>query len=531
MKLFVSALLLPISLMAANSSPLQIGIIQEWDNIHPVSYQTAATESILQFMFRDVVYRDASGKILPNLSTSIPKLKNKQATWTLNEEAKWSDGKPITCADWYLGWQVGLSDNVSKTEKNIYSKIAKMEWDVKTPKKCVVTYATDEWTFDRDLPPVLPSHLEKAIFETQNTKVGTYEQSSNYIKNPTLKGLYSGPYQVVEYKIGSHIIFEENPFFFGKKPTIKKIILKHVASTSTLKSYLMSKEIGGISAVGFPPDLALDFAADSSLKDFTVHFNNGPIFQGLFINNEDALLKNLYIREALAYAINKKELTKAFLGGKLNPAETIVSENDSAFVAKPASYDPKKSESLLEQNGWVKDASGIRKKNGKPLEIEFKTSAGIKLYETLQVSICDYFKRVGVLCKIKNEPPRILLGDSVPKGNFQIALFGNTTYPDTSLKGLYHSSDIPSDKNAWAGGNVLRFKSKEMDALLEKYDKEWSQNKRAQMLKQIDSILIAQKAVIPIYHRREAIVLPKALSGVEQSATGTGMAKPENWKL
>jgi len=70
-----------------------------------------------------------------------------------------------------------------------------------------------------------------------------------------------------------------------------------------------------------------------------------------------------------------------------------------------------------------------------------------------------------------------------------------------------------------------------MDALLEKYDKEWSQSKRAQMLKKIDEILFTQKAVIPIYHRREALVLPKALSGVEQSATGTGMAKPENWKL
>lgn len=529
MKLF-ALLLFPLSVFASNST-LQIGIIQEWDNIHPVSYQTAATESILQFMYRDVVYRDASGKILPNLAVSIPKLKNKQATWTFNDQAKWSDGTAITCADWHLGWQVGLSDNVSKTEKNIYSKIANITWDAKTPKKCVVTYATDEWTFDRDLPPVLPSHIEKTIFATQNSKVGSYEQSSNYIKNPTLKGLYSGPYQVVEYKIGSHIIFEENPFFFGKKPVIKKIILKHVSSTSTLKSYLLSKEINGISAVGFPPDLALDFAADASLKDFNVHFNNGPIFQGLFLNNEDELLKNIYIREALTYAINKKELTKAFLGGKLNPAETIISENDSAFSQKQAAYDPKKADAILEKNGWVKDASGIRKKNGKPLEIEFKTSAGIKLYETLQVSICDHFKRVGVLCKIKNEPPRILLGDSVPKGNFQIALFGNTTYPDTSLKGLYHSQDIPSDKNAWAGGNVLRFQSKEMDALLEKYDKEWSQSKRAQMLKKIDEILISQKAVIPIYHRREALVLPKALSGVEQSATGTGMAKPENWKL
>lgn len=530
MKSLWLSLLLPLNLWAANE-PLQIGIVQEWDTLNPISYQTAATESILQFMFRDVVYRDASGKILPQLALNIPKLKNKQAVWTLHENAKWSDGAPITCADWKLGWQVGSNDYVSKTEKNIYSKITNIEFDPKLPKKCKLTYTTDDWTYDRDLPPLLPSHLEKKIFETQNHKIGSYEQASLYVKNPTLKGLYSGPYQVVEYKIGSHIIFEANPYFYGKKPVIKKIILKHVASTSTLKSYLLSKEISGISAVGFPPDLAIDFAVDPVLKDYKVHFNNGPIFQGIFINNEDELLKNKYLREAIALSINKKELTKAFLGGKLNPAETIISENDLAFSQKVAIYNPKKAEELLDQNGWIKDATGLRKKNDKLLEIEFKTSAGIKLYETLQVAICDYFKKVGISCKIKNEPPRVLLGDSVPKGHFQIALFGNTTYPDTSLKGLYHSEDIPTEKNAWAGGNVLRFKSKDMDQLLQSYDKEWSSSKRIKLLKKIDEILILQKAVIPIYHRREALVLPKSLTGVEQSATGTGMAKPENWTI
>lgn len=528
---FLALVLFSICSWATQQASLQIGIVQEWDTVHPVSYQTAATESLLQFMFRDIVYREASGKIQPNLAIAIPKLKNKKATWELHSQAKWSDGTPITCADWQLGWQVGLSDNVSKTEKNIYTKIMQIDFDPKKPKICHVTYATDDWTYDRDLPPLLPSHLEKNIFATQNTKIGSYEQSSNYIKNPTLKGLYSGPYQVTEYKIGSHIIFEENPYFFGKKPAIKKIIFKHVSNSATLKSYLLSGEISGISAVGFPPDLALEFSQDASLKGFAVHFNAGPIFQGIFINNEDALLKNLYMREALTYAINKKELTKAFLGGKLNPAETIISENDSAFVIKKETYNPRKAEELLDKNGWVEDASGIRKKAGHPLEIEFKTSAGIKLYENLQLAICEQFKKIGALCKVKNEPPRVLLGESVPQSNYQIALFGNSTYPDTSLKGLYHSADIPTKKNAWAGGNVLRFQSKQMDQLLEGYDKTASPTKRRSLLQKIDEILLMEKALIPIYHRREAMVLPKSLMGVEPSATGTGIAKPENWRM
>jgi len=531
-----------LSGFAADS--INIAVVQEWDVFHPVTVQTSASESFMHFLFRDMIYRDENGQVHADLAVEVPNFKNKLikiitqnnkqfilANWEIKKNAVWSDGKPIICNDWILGWKVGLSEKVAKTEINIYTKISKIENDAKNPKKCKVTYSDASWTYDRDLPPLLPSHLESEIFQNKNNKQGEYEQHSNYVSQPTKQGLYSGPYKISEIKIGSHFILTENAFFWGKKPTIKKIIVKHIPNTSTLRSYILSNEINSIASVGFSPDLALQFDQDKSLKNYKVHFKNAPLFQAIFFNNEDPILSNKNVRKALAWAINKKNITDTFLLGKLNPAETIMSEADPAFVHRKASYNVDKANRILDAEGWIKNASGIREKNGVRLEVVFKTSAGIKLYENIQLVICDDFKKIGVVCRIKNEPPRMLLSTTIPRGDFQIAMFGQNTYPDTSLKGLYSSLEIPYQKNNWTGGNIIRMKNEQLDKLLNKYDNEWDSKKRIQLIQKIENIIFDDAVIVPIYHRREAFLSPRLMSGIQSGLKGTAIVFPEFWKM
>lgn len=526
------------------AEPIKIGIVQEWDVFHPVITQTSAVESFLHFLFRDMTYRDDKGTVKADLAVAIPSLKNKTAqiiqngrskkviaVWEIKKNAVWSDNTPITCADWELGWRVGLSPFVSKTEQNIYSKIEKISFDKRNAKKCTVTYIDDSWTFDRDLPPLLPAHIEKSIFDSKNSKAGEYEKSSMYTVNPVYKGLYSGPYQITEIKIGSHVILEENPFFWGFKPTIKKIIIKLTPNTTTLKSYLLSHDLNAVASIGFPPDLATQFESDLSLKDYTVHFKNAPLFQALFFNTQDTILASKNIRKAIALAIDKKTISETFLSGKLNPAETIISESDPAFVHRGSTYNIKDAEAILDLEGWRKDKDGIRRKNNKTLELIFKVSAGIKLYENIQLYICDSLKKIGVLCIIKNEPPRLLLGTTIQKGDFQLAMFGQNTYPDTSLKGLYSASEIPTEKNSWTGGNIIRYSNPKLDQLLLTYDKEWSFKKRILIMKKIENIIFENSVIVPLYHRREAFVAPRLMSGIQAGLKGTAIVFPEYWKM
>lgn len=515
----------------ADEIPLKIAVVQEFGQLNPITINLASTESFLHFVLRGMTVQDDKGTVIADLAEKVPTLKDKKAIWTIKEKAKWSDGKPVTCQDWWLGWQVGLSANTMTQEKTLYTKIEKIEWAESTPKKCTVTYTTNSWAFDRDLPYPIPYHIENSVFEKWKNQKEAYDQNSIYVTAPTTAGLYNGPYVVDEFKLGSHFILKPNPHFFGEPAKISKVMVQHVGESNALQAHLKTKSINMISAVGFPPDLAFSMAENSKTDSYQVFFQDSPIFQGLFLNHESPLLSEFAVRKALSLAIDKKKLTDAFFSSKLLPAETFIPPNFKEFVAHPASFNKKDAQKILDQAGWKVSDKKYRTKNGKELIIDFKTSSGIKILETIQVFICNEFAQIQVGCAIKNQPPRILLGDTISKGEFEMAMFGNSVLPDTSLSSLFSSKEIPTKENSWAGGNNLRWKSSKADQLLIKFDQENSKAKRSLILRSLEKEVLDQVAFIPVYHRREATVIPKNLVGLNYLGKGTAFMFPEKWML
>lgn len=528
----------------AEEIPLRIAVIQEFGQFNPITLNLASTEAFLHFVMREMTTRSANGKLIPDLAEKIPSLENKlakilttngvkkiKATWTIQKNAKWSDGTPVTCHDWWLGWQAGLSKNTMVTDKGMYSKIKNIEWILKEPKKCNVSYSTASWTFDRDLPYPIPFHLENEPFTKWKNQKEAYDQNTNYVVNPIRTGLYNGPFQVQEFKLGSHFILVPNPHFYGSKAKVSKILVKHIGESNAILASLKTKAINMVSAVGFPPDLALSYAETEAQEPYRVFFQDSPVFQGLFINHEDEFLADANVRKALSLAIDKKKLTDAFFNSKITPAETFIPPTADEFKSRPAVYDVEKAKKLLDEAGWKISDKNNRVKNSKELVIDFKTSAGIKILETIQVYICNEFAKIQVGCSIKNQPPRVLLGDTITKGSFSLAMFGNSILPDTSLTSLFSSKEIPTKENSWAGGNNIRWKSVKMDQFLKDYEQENNPKKRGAILAKMESEILEQTALIPVYHRKEAAVLPDNLDGFTYLSKGTSFAFPEKWSV
>ena len=531
----------------AEEIPLRIAVIQEFGQFNPITVNLASTEAFMHFVMRELTTRSINGKVIPDLAEKIPSLENKlakiittneikkinkiQATWYLHKQAKWSDGKPITCQDWWMGWQAGLSGNTMVRDKGMYNKIEKIEWKEADSKKCLVTYANANWTFDRDLPYPLPYHLENQVFTKWKNQKEAYDQNSFFVTKPAQAGLYSGPYQVQEFKLGSHFVLIPNPYFYGDKPKIKKIMVMHIGESNAILANLKTKAINMVSAVGFPPDLALTYSETDSQEPYQVYFQDSPVFQGLFLNHENEFLSDLKVRKALALAIDKKNLAAAFFNSKLKPAETFLPPTATEYKEYAATYNPTEAKKLLEEAGWETLTKDIRSKNGKQLIIDFKTSAGIKILETIQVYICNEFAKIQVGCVIKNQPPRILLGDTITKGEFALAMYGNSILPDTSLTSLFSAKEIPSKENSWAGGNNIRWKSEKMDQLLAAFDQENNSKKRSQILMKIEEEILKQTAFIPIYHRKEAVIIPDNLKDFTYLSKGTSFSFPEKWNF
>ena len=529
-----------------NERTLKIGIVQEWTHFNPINYNLASNQALLHFFTRNFTYQAASGTPIADLVSEIPSIENKGlkiieskgskravATWKIKKEAKWGDGISVSCADFELSWKIGKSPNVSVQEKSIFTKIEHIQWDQNTPQICNVTYSLNEWAFERDLPYPVPAHLEAEVFKKFGQLPEGYDKNTIYAKEPTNKGLYNGPYIVSEFKVGSHTTLVSNPHFFGNKPYFNKITLVRISDTSNIKPQLLTGQLDMVSAVGFPPDTALLLDEEASINKykFKVRFQDSPVFQGMFFNLENELLSDIHVRKAISMAIDKKTMVKAFFKNRLRPAETIFSPQHLAFTSHPDSYSKQKAINILESNGWQLDPTGVRVKNGKKLELIFKTSAGIKVLESIQTFICDQLKQVGIRCITKNEPPRVLLGESVPKGNFDLAMFGTSVKPDASLTSRFSSKEIPTKENSFAGQNSSRWRSKVMDETLIAFDQEWDVKKRIQLCQKMDQITRDEVPQVTLYHRREAIVMPANMHGVEDDFDGTGFVTPEKWIL
>lgn len=546
-KFFLRVTFFLLVISFSNAGELKIGIVQEWNQFNPITVNLASTAAVSNFLIRGMVVRDARGRLIPDLAKEIPSLENKLAKieskngkqyvvafWEIKENAKWGDGKEVTCKDWEAGWKIGMDEGVAVAERGIFSNIDKIEWSESNLKKCKVTYVNAGWNFDRDIPPLVPASLEIPIFEKFKAKPQAYEQNSIYVTQPTNPALYNGPYVVSEYVIGSHFTLIPNKYFFGKSPQIEKVSFRHLGDTSTLRANLKTKNINAVSAVGFPPDLAILMSSEfekGKENDFKVVFQDSPIFQGIFFNLEKETLHDKSVRKALELAIDKNEIVKAFFENKLLPANTFIAPSNPQFVKRAGNFSIKEAIELLDKDGWKLNKSGVREKNGKLLSLEFRTSAGIKILETIQTYICSQYSKIGVQCLVKNQPPRIFLGESVPKGDFDLAMFGQTFLPDASFKGTFGSSDIPKKENSFTGGNISRFSDKKVDKLSELFDKEWNNKKREKAVEDLERIVIEERPFIPLYHRKEAFVIPSKLEGFQADISGTNYLFPELWIL
>jgi len=518
-----------------NNNELKIGISQEFENFNPLIANMAATTYMSRMTNRTLAVIDADGKWVPQLAKTIPTLDNGlakvekisgkekiTAQWEILENAVWGDGKPVICDDFAAAIKIAASPNVGIAEKEVYTQVEKIEVDPKNPKKCKFVYEKVKWDFYQlgTFYPV-PKHLEEPVFKKYSSQKEGYEKNSLYTKDPTNPGLYNGPYLISEIQLGDHVTFVPNPKFYGEQPKIKKIIVKLIPNTGTLEANLRSGTIDLISVLGLALDqaVAFDQKVKSENLNYEVLFQPSTVYEHIDLNLNNPFLKDVKVRKALHYAINKEELVNALFFGKQSPAIHNITPKDPWFTDDPNKvviykYNKRESERLLDEAGWKVGADGIRTKDGKRLTFTLMTTAGNKTRELVQVYLQSQWKQIGVEVNIKNEPARNFFGETTKKRQFDsMALFAWVSSPENSPKSTFHSKNIPTSKNGWSGQNYMGWSNPQVDKLVDELDSELKHEKRIDIVHQILKYYTDEVPVLPLYYRSDVAVIPKQMKG------------------
>ena len=182
----------------------------------------------------------------------------------------------------------------------------------------------------------------------------------------------TGPYIYDEYVAGEYTRFVRNEDYWGEKPYWDEIIVKYIPDSTSRLQALQTGEIDMIYGASllsyeeYDQALAMDgIAGQMADKDTRV--------QIITTNATRPYMSDLRVRQAVAYAIDKEELSQATSNGYEPAADMIVTRDTPyADVELETTYDynPDMANQLLDEAGWVmNESTGIREKDGKPLNL------------------------------------------------------------------------------------------------------------------------------------------------------------------
>ncbi len=442
----------------------------------------------------------------PQLADGMPKIVSESPLtieYKLKKGLTWSDGKPLTSADAKFTYDLIMDPKVKIITRTGWQDIEKFE----TPDELTVRF-----TFKKD-KPYAPWLTLLGGTETQIWPKHIYE-GKDFNKAANTEVVGSGPFKFKEWKKGQSLTVVRNENYWGEKPALKEIVFRFIPDTNTQTASLQSGEVNFIDP---PPDIGL-LPKLRSYSGVKVQVKAGTIWEHIAFQVEK--VPNLKIRQAVAYAIDREQIINEILKGQVDPLQSFIVPDQKPYYT-PAwadyTHDPDKAKDLVQQ----------AKSEGASTEFAFSTTAGDRLRETLQQIVQQQLKNVGIKITIKNTSADTFFGQWTVQGKYEMGEWAWLSTPDPSYTVNFSAKQLPP-----SGQNYYFYKNAQVTKLWEESDKTVDVNKRADLIKQVQDLMVKDMPLIPLYQRPVYYAFSDNLSGPQANPSLAGpFWNVEDWKF
>ena len=325
-------LLLPEPATAADIAELRIGIGVDADTFNPQEQTTTLFQNMCDLIYDNMLFQDPEGGLHPHLVTEHT-VSADGLTWTLKlrQGVKFSDGTDFNADAVKLTWERILNPDLRVPLRFAVSMVqncVKID-DYTVALKLKYPFAPLAPTLSLALASVIsPAAIEKYGDDVRQHPVG------------------AGPYVLEEWVKGDRIVMKRNEKYWGKKPTVAKIIWKVVPEATTREAMLRSGQVD-ICYKPLPSNVAA-LATDPSIT-VEMPLDTRTIFMGL--NCQKGATVDKRVRQAFNYAINKKAIVKKVLFGTAEPMDAPVSPKVFGYTPMDHQYgyNPEKAKQLLKE--------------------------------------------------------------------------------------------------------------------------------------------------------------------------------------
>ncbi|MEM9047844.1 MAG: ABC transporter substrate-binding protein [Pseudomonadota bacterium] len=230
----------------------------------------------------------------------------------------------------------------------------------------------------------------------------THRGTSLFLPTDTLteNPIGTGPFVLDSYAPKQQITVRRNPDYWGEPPLVETLTFRFIGDDTARMLALQNGEVDVIGEV--TPQMMLSMPQDGSV---VLHQSRPIRYAALMFNMQgnapfDIAAKDLTLRRALGYAIDRATIATVLYGGFGKPATTILPGwmfdlgDDHAMGFD---FDPELSKALLAEAGWLPGADGVREKDGRRLSLTMVAAyPNVSTVKPMPEMLQQMFAAVGV---------------------------------------------------------------------------------------------------------------------------------------
>jgi len=456
-------------------------------NLDPRVGIDAQSERIDSLLFDDLLERDEHLNVKPGLAERWETPDPLTYIFHLHAGVKFHDGTLLTARDVKWTFDSLLGEKIRSTKSAAYRYVDRVE----APNDSTVVFhlkqpfATLLWNVSDGAMGIVPYG---SLGEMSQHPVG------------------SGPFRFVSAESDKEVVVERNDAYWGEKPRLSRVRFMVVPDTTT-RALELRKGSADAAINALTPDMVLTLERESKLEVLRAP---GTVLQYMAFNMRDPILKDVRVRQALAFAIDRRPILRYLWRGFAQPAASILPVQSWAYDGAVATYpyDPQRARQIL-------DDAGYPAVNGTRFHLVMKTSTDENT--RLMVAVLQQqLRQVEIQLDIRSLEFATFFSD-VTHGQFQmhsLRWIGGNQDPDI-FEYAFHS-----DKFTPNGANRCFYSNPQVDALIDKARTEMNQEKRKTIYAQIQQILAQDLPYLNLWYLDNVLVHTRRVKNIVLSPAG-----------
>jgi peptide/nickel transport system substrate-binding protein len=456
-------------------------------NLDPRVGIDAYSERIDNLLFDDLLDRDEHLNVKPGLADRWDIPDPLTYVFHLHSGVKFHNGAALTSRDVKWTFDSLLQGKIRSTKAAAFRHVDRVE----APDDSTVVFHLKE-------------PFATLLWNLSDGAMGIVPYGS--LAEISAQPIGSGPFRFISAEPDKEVIIERNPDYWHDPPRLERVRFM-VVPDGTTRALELHKGSADLEINALTPDMVVTLEREPALD---VLRGPGTVLQYMGFNFRDPVLKDVRVRQALAYAIDRRPMLEYLWRGFAQPADSILPKQSWAYTNKVQTYnyDPERAREIL-------DAAGYRPMSGVRFHLVMKTSTDENtrlMVAVLQQQLRD----VGIQLDIRTYEFATFFAD-VSKGAFQLYSLrwvGGNEDPDI-FEYAFHSNKFTPN-----GANRSFYSNPKVDALIDKARAELDQRKRAESYAEIQRILAEDLPSLNLWYLDNVLVHTRRVKNLSLNPPG-----------